>query len=53
MSGVYRHIEQQIKLAWLKQFLLVAVHTAFLWEVSTTTMAIAGWDVRLFLHRCL
>ncbi|NXF61163.1 VTI1A protein, partial [Ciccaba nigrolineata] len=28
-----RHIQQQIKLAWLLQFLLMAVHTAFLWKL--------------------
>lgn len=53
MSGVYRHIQEQIKLAWLKQFLLMAVHTAFLWEASTATMVIPEWDVHLFLHHCL
>lgn len=53
MSEVYRQIQQQIKLAWLKQLLLMAVLTAFLWKVSTTTVVIAKCDVHLFLHHCL
>lgn len=53
ISGVYKHIQQWIQLTWLKQFLLMAVHNAFLWEVSTATVVIAEWDVHLFLQHCL